>query len=194
MSNAERCRRYQERRRDHVNMIGDRVDMLAAKLDALAGHVNTLFEKFQQLIDHVNTVLSPPDKKPSDSQELTPPISPLSNLRLTSPKGAKNEDFEIWWAAYPHKIGKGGAKTKYRIALTKTSSDVLLAALERYKATKPPERDWCNPATWLHQERWTDVPAINGHASDSNVLPFGGPPTEPPPIPQGGFFPVGRHH
>jgi hypothetical protein len=35
----------------------------------------------------------------------------------------------------------------------------LLAALRRYVDTKPPDRHWCNPATWLNQGRWDDEPA-----------------------------------
>lgn len=31
--------------------------------------------------------------------------------------------------------------------------------MQRYIATKPPDRNWCNPATWLNQERWRDEPA-----------------------------------
>jgi hypothetical protein len=37
--------------------------------------------------------------------------------------------------------------------------ETLIRARDRYIATKPPDRPWCNPATWLNQERWLDEPA-----------------------------------
>jgi hypothetical protein len=50
----------------------------------------------------------------------------------------------------------------FKRALGKTSFDVLMTGLARYKADKPVARPWLNPATWLNQERWNDVPS-NGH-------------------------------
>ncbi len=108
---------------------------------------------------------------------------------LDSPNGESYRNaFDRWWEGYPEKVGKGAAKKSFTKALTKTSLDQLMVGLDRYKATKPVDRPWCNPATWLNQERWLDVPGSN--VSASNVVSFGGPPTGPPPIPEGGFFPV----
>jgi hypothetical protein len=186
MSNADRCRRYQDRRRDHVNMIGE-------KLDVLIGSVNTLFDKFQQLIDHVDTV-SPngfPLKKGlphTPSKETTPFLNPSD-----SPNGeSRRSAFDLWWEGYPEKVGKGDAKRAFVKALTKTSLDQLVVGVERYKATKPLDRPWCNPATWLNQERWLDVPAANGNSQLDISLHTG--PTEPPPGFEGSWVPVDRTH
>jgi hypothetical protein len=70
--------------------------------------------------------------------------------------------FDAWWQGYPEKVGKGAARKAFDRALLKTSLDQLTAGLERYKQHKPVDRPWCNPATWLNEERWNDVFA-NGH-------------------------------
>lgn len=110
-----------------------------------------------------------------------------SNLTPTpyNPPTPKIEpDFEAkqafeseWWPAYPHKVGKPDAMRKYIAAHRKAGTDALLAGLQTYIRTKPPDRPWCNPATWLNQERWNDKPAptsqslfpgTNGRRGDEN--------------------------
>lgn len=97
-----------------------------------------------------------------------PPVSgskePSTNVR------AKEDAFEAWWEVYPHKVGKRAARDKFLIALRTASLDDLIAGVKRYIDAKPPDRSWCNPATWLHQERWQDQPAP--------TLPLGGEPAE----------------
>lgn len=66
---------------------------------------------------------------------------------------------EQFWGAYPHKVGKADAIRKLERAAGKVSFDALMAALFRY-ANKTDDRPWANPATWIHQERWTDQPAM----------------------------------
>lgn len=84
---------------------------------------------------------------------------------LRSPTARENPDtFEVWYALYPHKVGRADAKKKYRIAMSRASPEVLLDGLRRYIESKPPDRKWCNPAVWLHQERWLDQPAENDGA------------------------------
>jgi hypothetical protein len=70
--------------------------------------------------------------------------------------------FDSWWEGYPEKVGKGAARKAFERALKKTSLDQLTVGLERYKQYKPVDRSWCNPATWLNEERWNDQFA-NGH-------------------------------
>ncbi len=74
-------------------------------------------------------------------------------------------DFERWWEAYPHKVGKAAARKAWPKAAAVASPTELLAGIERYRTTKPADREWCNPATWLNQERWLDEPALNGTAA-----------------------------
>lgn len=66
-------------------------------------------------------------------------------------------DFETFWQAWPHKVGKGAARKAFEKAAKKTSIQEILLAVDRYAVAKPRDRPWCNPATWLNQERWLDV-------------------------------------
>lgn len=66
------------------------------------------------------------------------------------------EMFEQFWSAYPRKVAKAAAFHEFKRAMTKTTLDVLLSAIESYKKHKPDYCDWAHARTWLHQERWTD--------------------------------------
>ncbi len=69
---------------------------------------------------------------------------------------------EQFWETYPHKVGKANALRileRIRKRAVLVSWDVLMDGLQNYIRTKPPDRPWCNPATWLNQDRWTDQPA-----------------------------------
>lgn len=71
-----------------------------------------------------------------------------------------NQDFVEWWDAYPHKVGKRAAETAYLRALARASPTALIDGVRRYIAMKPPDRQWCNPATFLNQDRHLDQPAM----------------------------------
>lgn len=64
--------------------------------------------------------------------------------------------FEKFWSAYPRKVAKAAAFHEFKKAMTKTTLDVLLSAVESYKKHKPDYCDWAHARTWLHQERWED--------------------------------------
>lgn len=67
---------------------------------------------------------------------------------------------EQFWSTYPNKVGKPTALAKLDACRKRGVVWLdLMAGLERYKLTKPADRAWLNPATFLHQERWTDQPA-----------------------------------
>jgi hypothetical protein len=78
--------------------------------------------------------------------------------------------FDEFWAAYPHKVGKAVARQSFaKVAVSGTVSfDELMAGLARYRA-KTDDRPWCNPTTWLNQERWADSPneISTGHRANS---------------------------
>jgi len=69
------------------------------------------------------------------------------------------EEFSIFWKAYPHKVGKGEARKAFGKAIKRTTLPDILIGIERYISTKPTDRSWCNPSTWLNQDRWEDQPA-----------------------------------
>lgn len=78
---------------------------------------------------------------------------------------------ERFWQLYPHKVGRPDALKKLDAARKRGIPwKTLVVGLRDYIRDKPPDRAWCNPATWLHQERWNDQPAnvspTNGKTSN----------------------------
>ncbi len=71
---------------------------------------------------------------------------------------------EQFWQAFPNKIGRKDALQRLKRVAQSGTVDFLemMGALYRY-AGKTDDRPFCNPATWINQERWTDVPAVNGN-------------------------------
>lgn len=93
---------------------------------------------------------------------------------VAQPKARKHEwprDYrERFWTAYPLKVGK---KTALEVlerlhAADGTAFDDILAGIETYKRTKPPDRDWMHATTFLRQERWNDEPASETRQPNSN--------------------------
>lgn len=73
-------------------------------------------------------------------------------------------DFKAqFWEVYPHRVGKTDALAKLdRIRKSKrVTFDKLMSGLNAYIRSKPPDRQWCNPATWLNQGRWDDEPSTD---------------------------------
>ena len=71
-----------------------------------------------------------------------------------------NSDFDLFWTAFPNKVGKAAARKAFVAAAKKVRVVEMFEALERY-AHKTDDRPFCNPSTWLNQERWLDQPAVN---------------------------------
>lgn len=92
-----------------------------------------------------------------DSSEMSAPKRALA--RESEDDKQIETEFAIWWSRISNKVGKGAARGKYAIARRNASAETLLDAWARYERTKPPDRQWVHPATWLQQERWLDEPA-----------------------------------
>lgn len=93
------------------------------------------------------------------------------------PNGSKRAREEIdsefendFWPAYPHKVFKGAALKAFRSARGKVSLQTILDGLERYKRSKPGDRAWRNPATFLNGEGWADEPAEAGGKPSSGPI------------------------
>jgi uncharacterized protein YdaU (DUF1376 family) len=65
-----------------------------------------------------------------------------------------------FWNKYPNKVGRKPALEKLdRLAKSgRVTFEAMMAGLDRY-VRKTDDRPWCNPATWIFQERWLDQPA-----------------------------------
>lgn len=70
-------------------------------------------------------------------------------------------DFENrFWVNFPNKVGKPAALKALKAARRRRASfEGILSGLDFYIRSKPPDRPWLNPATFLNQNRWEDQPA-----------------------------------
>ena len=74
------------------------------------------------------------------------------------------EAFDQFWAVYPRKASKGGARTKFAAALKRASAEEIITGAERYAAERAADRrpdaaQWTKlPTTWLNNDCWTDEP------------------------------------
>lgn len=108
---------------------------------------------------------------PADFATHNPQLEPSS---ISSERG--RDGFDQFWALYPNKVGKAAALKAFTAARKRCDLDTMMAGLRRYVA-KTDDRPWCNPATWLNQDRWADEPA----APVAPVAPVArGSPSRPP--------------
>lgn len=148
-SGAERQARYRERQK------------LKEARQGVTGDVTT---RHSDACDVTRDAPSPEKVSPIPPSK-TNPIPP------SPPKGGSSpREFERFWAEYPHKVGKRDAEAAFVRARRRVEFDPLMAGLAAYVA-KTDDRPWCNPATWLNQDRWEDRPAT--------VQPRGSPPQQP---------------
>lgn len=101
------------------------------------------------------------DADASDARADDAPIPPTGvGMMRRAEIGSDRQAFDQFWHRYPHKVGKQDAAKAFAAAMKRggVTLEVMLAALDRYIRAKPPDRAWCNPATWLRQGRWEDDP------------------------------------
>lgn len=87
-----------------------------------------------------------------------------SNSEIEPQKEEKKEsalsrEFASFWTEFPNKVGKPKAQASFVAARKRASFDAIMHGLRRYIASKPAERAWLNPTTFLNQDRWDDQPA-----------------------------------
>jgi uncharacterized protein YdaU (DUF1376 family) len=85
----------------------------------------------------------------------SPSPSQKGRKRVSYAHLSETGGFDEWWKAYPLKVGKGKARPAYAKALTKTTHEELLAAVQRCPWNADP-RYIPHPTTWLNGERWLD--------------------------------------
>ena len=103
------------------------------------------------------------------SQSHTQPQSRKERTRVNALADPWTEnDWNRFWDQFPNKVGKADARKSFEKATRKVEPDVLFPALLRY-VNKTDDRPFCNPSTWLNQERWSDEPAVNsnGHRNSN---------------------------
>jgi hypothetical protein len=79
--------------------------------------------------------------------------------REVAPSFDPNE-FPIFWAEWPNKVGKHAAVKALASARKRgVSFETIMTGVRAYVRDKPPDRAWMNPATFLNGSRWEDEPA-----------------------------------
>jgi hypothetical protein len=81
-----------------------------------------------------------------------------TNLKNTN-KEYINDDFNLFWDAYPRKVGRGAAQKAFAKATKIASVNQILSGVINYaKSGSLPEMQFIpHASTWLNQERWDDV-------------------------------------
>ncbi len=111
--------------------------------------------------------LAPPDKEVPTPLEITPPYIPPSKHVSDS---ARETEFSQFWEIYPHKVGKRAAENAFSQSRKRDSFESIMAGLRRYVA-KTDDRPWCNPSTFLNQDRWLDAPSDAPPQRNSHAPP-----------------------
>lgn len=98
-------------------------------------------------------------KRPNKEKEEEKDNDKDEEIKAASPPArAKSSDFDLFWQAYPKKVGKEAARKAF--SRVKAPLESLLTAIERQKCgnqwTTENGRFIPNPATWLNQGRWED--------------------------------------
>lgn len=66
-------------------------------------------------------------------------------------------DFDLFWSAYPKKVGKDKALIAWKKKKNKPSIQEILEAVQRYKLSKTVRDGFvCHPTTWINEGRWSD--------------------------------------
>jgi hypothetical protein len=100
---------------------------------------------------------------PEGSSPTPPSPKPHQSIPPSPPKGgsspaAKAEFETVFWPIYPNKVGKPDALKAFVRARERVDLETMMAGLRAY-VSKTDDRPWCNPSTFLNQDRWNDRPA-----------------------------------
>lgn len=87
------------------------------------------------------------------------PMTRANQRRFEWPKDYRDQ----FWNEWPEKRAKKPAIAALERAHAADKADFndILEGIRRYIRTKPPDRDWMLPTTFLNQERWNDEPSAN---------------------------------
>lgn len=107
---------------------------------------------------------SPKESPPTPPKEITLSPSSLRSVSQRERAVALAVEFKTdFWPHYPHKVGRDAAAKAYlKARLGGYDLTAILEGLAAYVASKPADRSWMNPATFLNGRRWLDeVPATS---------------------------------
>jgi hypothetical protein len=167
-------------------------DMVRAGVDAeLIGRAAAALTQNVQIVQNVQDPVA--DKRraydrnrkrnstgiPPESAESEDKVSPKKEIPPTPPKEKTTpsnslsvvaREFDEFWSLFPNKVGKRDAERAFANARSRAPLETILDGLRRY-AAKADDRPWCNPATFLNQDRWADQPATPPPKQHSTASP-----------------------
>jgi hypothetical protein len=82
-----------------------------------------------------------------------------------------NNNFELFWNAYPRKVGKKKAQEAFK--KVKIDIQLIISSIEKQKKSDQWLKDGGQyipyPSTWLNQERWNDELTYGGNNARTNT-------------------------
>jgi hypothetical protein len=130
----------------------------AAPKDASAERRRAKDRERKRLRNSAETAENAETLSPKKEIPPTPPKEKTTPIPISSVGSAGASEFDRFWADFPNKVGKRDAAKAFLGARQRTDFETILAGVRRYSA-KTDDRPWCNPATFLNQDRWADDPA-----------------------------------
>lgn len=140
------------------------------------------YDKFQRVSlpsgthsePHSGTAAGQQRDKREDIEDIE--VGSFSNARAPAliPDDWPADYRDRFWNTYPNKVGKPKALAKLDGCRKRGIVFAeIMAGLDLYIRTKPPDRAWLNPETFINQERWTDQPASteNGNTAYASRSP-----------------------
>lgn len=138
----------------------------------------------QRTVDDPLTIRSTDAQRKLNPRTPSPSPSPLPSPKPEEPPhippggGVRQADalFELFWQAYPKKIGKDAARKAFaKRRPSRTMTEIMIAAVEQQMSSPQWARDGGqfipHPATWLNQGRWEDdVGGTAGNVTDWDAL------------------------
>lgn len=121
-------------------------------------------------------IIQPPKEEPlsNPSETLPQPVAVAVAVKKHIHPPGGSLPFEIFWKAYPSKVGKGAAEKAWSKAKINGSIDLVLTALEVQKKSPKWIKDGGdyipNPATWINQRRWEDGTANGEDPGRSSIF------------------------
>jgi uncharacterized protein YdaU (DUF1376 family) len=126
--------------------------------------------------NHGNAMAKPLDMlcNPSPSPSPYPiPTTPIptkikKSISSSADDGCSiDKNFEMFWSAYPKKIGKQAAYKSWKKAKSKPAVDKIIEAVNQQKKTEQWQKDngqfIPHPQTWINQGRWDDSVSTEIH-------------------------------
>jgi len=87
-----------------------------------------------------------------------PPAPPKEKITPIHSLPECTREFAEFWTVFPNKVGKRDAEKSFAAARLRADFASIMEGVRRY-AAKTDDRPWCNPTTFLNQDRWSDQPA-----------------------------------